>query len=402
MPARDVAVPRTSTWKGSIVAHRFGGRPTQVVFGLAAAIMALSAIAPGFAQSAPTMTVFTAGTDASGPNTYIGRIETPRAGQSIAGGASVLLSGWAADTTAQGWSGFDQMQVYSGNRDSGGTKVADGMVGLNRPDVAEFLGPNFLKSGFSAVIPAGALQTGSGSLFVYLHTASKGWWFKTVAVNQQAAVFLPFPADPVVSWLRPHGGDIITNVQFGATGEYVLSGFALDRNPPILPNAPPKTNVPNGGAGNVGIQSITVYLDKLPGTPGYDPNVNNLGPTSPAAIAIGSTDTPLNHNVVQNGCSVFGGPLTFCRGNVSVTASFGPNYTFAGWVKFFDQRAVQPDMFHTLYATALSAMTGKSSTASVEVFVKSLPGTGTSNGATDSSACGLSEFLAHKCALRGP
>ena len=356
--------------------------------------MALSTIAPGFAQSAPAMTVFTAGTDASGANTYIGRIETPRAGQSIASGASVLVSGWAADATAEGWAGFDQMQVYSGNRDSGGTKVANGMVGLNRPDVADFLGANFLKSGFSAVIPASALQSGSRTLFVYLHTASKGWWFKTVAVNQQAAVNLEFPSDPIVSWLRPHGGDIITNQQFGAVDNYLLEGFALDRNPQMNPNGLPKTNVPNGGPGNAGIASITVYIDKLPGQAGYNPNVNLLGPTSPAAIALGSTDTPLNHNVIQNGCSVFGGPLTMCRGSISVTSSFGPNYTFAGWVKFWDQRNAQPDSFHTLYATAVSSITGKSSTATVDVYVKSLP--------NSTPACGLTQFLKHQCAFLGP
>jgi hypothetical protein len=51
-------------------------------------------------------------------------------------------------------------------------------------------------------------------------------------------------------------------------------------------------------------------------------------------------------------------------------------------------------MFHTLYATAVSAMTGKSSTASVEVYVKSLP--------SSTPTCGTVQFLKHQCAFLGP
>jgi hypothetical protein len=369
----------------------------MLMAGLVATLLALSSIAPGFAQSAPGsngLAVFTAGPDATGDNTYIGRVETPRVGQSLQGGANVLVSGWAADTTAQGWAGFDKMQVYNGKRDSGGTMVAEGSVGLNRPDVADFLGGSFLKSGFSAVIPANTLATGSDTLNVYLHTADKGWWYKSVAVNQQAVVPLEFPDDPVVQWLRPNDGDIITNEQFGSTNVYVLSGFALDRNPQRNPNGLPKTNVPGGGPGNVGITGVNVYIDLLPGMPGYDPNVNNLGPTGQPSIAIGSTDTPSNHNIIQNGCSVFGGPITFCRGGVSVTASFGPDFTFAGWVKNWDQRAVQPDMFHTLYAVATSSITGKTNTASVSVYVKSI--------ASNAPDCSTAALAKHQCAIRNP
>jgi hypothetical protein len=338
---------------------------------------------------------WTAGPDAAGANTYVGRIEAPRAGQSVAGGAKLLVSGWAADTTAEGWSGFDQVQVYDGARDQGGTKLADGMVGLNRPDVADALGSNFAHSGFSAVIPAGGLATGPQTLYVYLHTGAKGWWYKTVAVRQQPpAAQLQFPSDPVVTILRPTDGVTITNQQFGAVDNYLITGFALDRNPQMNPNGLPKTNVPNGGPGNVGIARVTLYIDKLPGEPGYDPDVNLIGQTSPDVIALGSTDTPLNHNVFQNGCSVFGGPVTMCRADISVTKSYGPDYTFAGFVKYWDQRTVQPDMFHTIYAVAVSSITGKSSTASTSVYVKSLP--------ASTPGCGLAQLVKHQCAYLAP
>jgi hypothetical protein len=199
------------------------------MFGLAATLLALTAVSPGFAQSGPTIAGgWTAGPDATGANTYVGRVEAPRAGQTVQSGANLLVSGWAADTTAQGWSGFDQMQVYNGARDNGGTKLADGSVGQNRPDVADALGANFLKSGFSAIVPSSALTGGTTNLFVYLHTASKGWWYRTVSVNTQAPVSLEFPTDPVVVIGKPTDGSIITTKQ--VLNRYVIVGYALDRN----------------------------------------------------------------------------------------------------------------------------------------------------------------------------
>jgi hypothetical protein len=411
--------------------HRFGGRP-KLIAGLVAAVLALSAVAPGFAQSNPsngnppagnvappasnnvgtvpsqssggggTGGVFggsgtwTGSSDAQGANTYIGRVESPRAGQSVSSGASLLVSGWAADTTAQGWAGFDQMQVYTGDRANGGTKVADGSVGLSRPDVAGFLGSNFVNSGFSAVVPAGALSTGSQALYVYLHTASKGWWYQTVSVNQQAALNLDFPADPVVGFYRPCCGETITNVQYpsGTIDNYLLVGFAFDRNPQNNPNGLPKTFVEFGGPGNNGITNIHFYVDLLPGQPGYDSTVNDLG-TAGSFLPINQVDTPNNHNVVQNGCSVFGGPATSCQGQVSITRGFGPQYGFAGWAKYWDQRNVTTDTFHTLYAVATSSISGHQSTASTQVYVKSTPGGG-------NPPCGLGSFLKHQCALLTP
>jgi hypothetical protein len=281
---------------------------------------------------------FIAGPNANGDDTYIGMIEAPRTNQRIAGGANLLVSGWAADTTANGWSGFDQVQVYNGDRANGGTRVADGSVALNRPDVADGLGGAYMRTGFSAVVPANALKAGPTTLYVYLHTADKGWWYKTVNVNQAQTEALPFPADPVVTILHPTGGEIVTNTQFGTVAETVISGFALDRNPQTNPNGLPKTNSPFGGPGNVGIQNITLYIDKLPGQEGYNADVNQLGgqsggPSSPAVLTLGNPDSPTaNSYFSSSGCRYFGFPTRYCTSEFSVTKSYGPEYTFAGWI----------------------------------------------------------------------
>jgi hypothetical protein len=47
-----------------------------------------------------------------------------------------VLTGWVVDTTAQGWSGIDDVQIFNGLMDGGGYLVAHPVFQLNRPDVA--------------------------------------------------------------------------------------------------------------------------------------------------------------------------------------------------------------------------------------------------------------------------
>jgi hypothetical protein len=201
--------------------------------------------------------------------------------------------------------------------------------------------------------------------------------------------------------LKPNSGQVITTKQFGATAEYVISGFALDRNPQMNPNGPPKTNSPYAGAGNVGIQSITLYLDKMPGDPGYNPDVNLFGgqiggPPSLAVFAVGPNDvSPAGAGYPCQSR----GALKYCQSAYSLTNSYGPNYTFAGWVSFFNQRAVQPDMFHTIYAVALSSVTGRTSTASAQIYVKSYPSNSPPCGIANFSSRGIGTTLNHGCAV---
>jgi hypothetical protein len=364
-----------------------------------AVCLALATIVPAYAQTAPAGVkgVWTAGPGATGPDTYLGMVESPRTGSTIHSGANLLVSGWAADITATGWAGIDQVQVYNGDRTKGGTKLADGMVGMNRPDVAEELGGTFTKSGFSATIPASSLSAGPLDVYVYVHTPDKGWWYRTTSTTVAKAEPVPYPDDPVVVWTRPCCDEEITQEQFGTTAEYVLAGYALDRNPQTDPNGPPKTNTPSlVGQGNVGIASVTLYIDKLPGDPGYDPNVNLLGgqsggPASPAILPVLPSDVVAGPNAPP--CQ-FKGSLKYCQSAYSLTNSYGPDYSFAGWVAFWNQRTAQPDMFHTLYAVAKSSITGKTSTAPVQVYVKSY--------SSDSPPCATLQFIRHQCAYLSP
>jgi hypothetical protein len=351
-----------------------------LISGLVAAVLALSIVAPGFAQSTSggggvvSSGSWTGSSDAQGANTYIGHVEAPRAGQNVAAGSNLLVSGWAADTTAEGWAGFDQMQVYNGDKAKGGTKVADGQVGLSRPDVASFIGPNFRNSGFSAVVPSGALSGGQATLFVYLHTASKGWWFQSVGVNQQAPVALDFPNDPVVVIGKPVDGSIITTKQ--VLNRYVLVGYALDQNPVTDPGNQSKLFGPVAGPGEAGIQSVVLYLDKTPNMAGYDPAVNFLANAGLGIEDLASAQGPA------------AGPVHTAANKSTITRAYGPQYEFAGWVASWDTRNAQPDMEHTIYAVATSSITKKTSTASTTFYLKSTP--------SNHPACSNADIIAHR------
>src|SRR5437016_7680811 len=69
-------------------------------------------------------------------NTYDGFIDVPSAGATVPGSGSFSVAGWFVDTTAQGWAGADDIQVWLGTMDGGGQMLAKALLGQNRPDVA--------------------------------------------------------------------------------------------------------------------------------------------------------------------------------------------------------------------------------------------------------------------------
>lgn len=104
-----------------------------------------------------------------------------------------MFTGWVVDTTAQGWTGIDDVQIFNGLMDGGGRMVAHAALQLDRQDVASALNnPYWAASGWSATIPNGA--TGVGAvLYVYAHTPSKGWWYEQAILNVPFAGSQPAP-----------------------------------------------------------------------------------------------------------------------------------------------------------------------------------------------------------------
>jgi hypothetical protein len=330
--------------------------------GFAAVCAALSgSLAPTYAQTAPAAPAapalgsWTAGPDGAGAATIIGRIESPVRTQNVASGASLLLSGWAADTTAAGWSGIDGVEVWSGAKDKGGTKLATGMVGLTRADVGDFLGAYFGKAGFNAVVPSSALTAltpGATTVYVYLHTPGKGTWYRTAGFNLGApAAPLAFANDPVLVISRPQDGMAITQKQ--PNNRFSFNGFALDRN--TINN---QTIGPGCSACTLfstqsrpaGISAVTLYID----SPRGDPIFPNFG--APCASCV-QTNSPLVSN--KGDLNRPGRPQASLQ-----SRQYGTAYDFSGWSAAINPTTLAPGN-HTLYVTATSAITGKSTTGSV-------------------------------------
>jgi hypothetical protein len=150
---------------------------------LVATVLVLGGALPAAAQSVPGSGGWAPGPDAAGDNTYAGVVDQPANGSGIAAGSAFHVSGWAVDTTAEGWAGFDGLNVYVGGQASG-TPVARGTVGEARPDVAAATGNGFwAASGFDALVPAGAVPSGQQTLTIAAHTPGKGTWVRQVSVN---------------------------------------------------------------------------------------------------------------------------------------------------------------------------------------------------------------------------
>jgi len=293
----------------------------------------------------------------------VGRIETPRPRQNVSAGANLLVSGWAADTTAQGWAGISGVEVWNGDKTKGGTKLSTGSVGLARADVGESLGGGFTNSGFSAIVPATALQgatAGANTLMVYLITPGKGSYVRSVAVNLSVPATLAFPNDPIVGITKPQEGTAITQRQRNA--KFTFSGFALDRNPitnPATQTSGPGCSGCNGATGGLGTQARGAGISNI---------IANID--TPTA-ARGDNSVFGNFGTACASC-LYGIPLVSNAGFVNtprrpdpsiITRSYGSQFDFSGWAISINPQLLSPG-WHTLYVTATSSITGKQSTAS--------------------------------------
>jgi hypothetical protein len=190
---------------------------------------ALTTVAPVAADGGSWTSVDSGNIDAA----VQGAIDSPADGASVPTSGNIQLSGWFVDSSAQGWAGADAVQVFAGPM-SGGTLLAQGSVGLNRPDVAAALNNEFWSaSGWLATVDASQLQAGQDQLSVNLHTPGKGWFARTLTLNvsQNAnqttgEILAPAPGlagpPPTLSVLTPQPGEAISTTNRA----YVISGTA--------------------------------------------------------------------------------------------------------------------------------------------------------------------------------
>lgn len=246
------------------------------------------------------------GPNAAGDDTYSGAIDSPSNGVTLAPNSMVQVQGWVVDTTAAGWPGIDDVQVYLGLQDQGGLLMVDAPLGQRRDDVAAALGnPYFANAGFSAAFAETSLGTGSNTLRIYAHTPNKGWWYRQVQVTVPAPPARAYADDPL---LIVREADPSLDVA-QSTPTLTLRGYAIDRNLPLDQQL---------GVAGSGVSRLQAYVD---------------GP--------------------RNGGGVFVGNATLGKQNREATG-FGQRFLMSGF-----ELTVHPNEFtvdrHEFYLYALSA-----------------------------------------------
>jgi hypothetical protein len=286
------------------------------------AILAAALVGPSIALADP-FSAWTPGPDAILDNTYDGYIDVPAMNATVpAGGFTV--SGWFFDTTAEGWAGADDVQVWQGTMDGGGKLLAHLNVALPRPDVAAAVGnPSATNSGFGGSVPGNALAPGGQTLSVYVHTGGKGWWYRQVQVNvaAPAAVAPAAPAAPAPA--ASSGGLPIVGIEKPKDGEQVLTkadydlvGYALDKN----------ATGKQGVAGS-GVDRVSLYI----------------GPRD------------------EKG-SVYLGDADLGYSDSTPVGLYGGQFANSGWRLTFHPTAFHANTY-LLYAYARSALSGKEDSA---------------------------------------
>lgn len=190
-----------------------------------------------------------AGPNAVGDDTFVGFIDLPTPGVTIQRNSTVNVRGWVVDRTAQGWTGIDDVQIYLGLSDQGGSLVTRASIGQRRDDVvAAFGNPFWAGAGFSAAFAEGSLAAGSNVLTVYAHTPDRGWWYKQVEVHVDPLPDLPYADDPLLI-IR----EVVPSLAvFQTTSNLTLRGYAIDRNLPLDKVL---------GIGGSGVSAVQFYLD---------------------------------------------------------------------------------------------------------------------------------------------
>jgi hypothetical protein len=209
----------------------------QRVASLAFLVLVVSAPAAAHAQTAPESVSISASSWSPGPHgsgdyTFSGTADQPTAPN------ATTLTGWVVDTSAQGWAGIDDVQIWTGLMDGGGQLLAHPIIQVNRPDVAAALNnPYWANSGYSASIPSNTFQN-SPILYVYAHTPAKGWWYQTLLLSAGLGAFI----GPKLDVETPTNMATVHNTQ-----PYAIRGTAYD------PAATP--------AQGTGVDRVQVYLN---------------------------------------------------------------------------------------------------------------------------------------------
>jgi YD repeat-containing protein len=163
-----------------------------------------------------------------------GYLDMPANATTIRG--AFQLGGWAVDRRAATGTGIDAVDLYA--RPGPGFAAPGIFLGRatrnDRPDVAAWLGPQFLNSGFGLL--AQGLSAGEYDLVAYVHIVSTGLW-TTLPVNRVTAI-----TGQVMSLETPTASQVVNQA-------FTVAGWAIDQD----------------ATSGTGVDQVTVTAQPLPG-----------------------------------------------------------------------------------------------------------------------------------------
>jgi hypothetical protein len=181
----------------------------------------------------------------------------------------VIISGWAADISAESGTGISEVRVaLDADPDQGGVPVP-ALYGWQRPDVAELLSaPRFAASGLALSWDATGVAPGRHTLYIQARSAC-GWITvtRTVLVAGQSVAT---PASPTPARTTAPGAATPGTTAPGAPG-----------TSPSAPGGPTGPTAPGGTPGPAPAGASTT----APTAPGRAPGTPTLTPT-PVAPAV--------------------------------------------------------------------------------------------------------------------
>jgi hypothetical protein len=222
---------------------------------LAAVLMAamVFGVAPISTQAA--VGDWAAGPFATGDNSFDGFVDSPSNGSTVNG--AFTITGWAVDKASGANTGIDEIHVYNGLAGAG-TFLAKATVGVFRPDVGGALGNSaWNNAGFSAAVQAGQLPTGTHTLTVYIHSMTKGWWYRQFSVVLGSTVTVPTPIASMgvsnvnIASSQPFHGEKL-HTQIAPNWVYEMAGYAVDTGAS-----------PIQGSQGSGISKVEVYINEM-------------------------------------------------------------------------------------------------------------------------------------------
>lgn len=109
-------------------------------------------------------------------------VDRPASDSTVADGQALSIAGWALDLGTAGGSAVDAVHVYLNGEAGGGQAVGAATIGLPRPDVAATLGGSTAaNAGFSLASRLVGVPPGPHTLYVYAHSPTQGWSYRTVS-----------------------------------------------------------------------------------------------------------------------------------------------------------------------------------------------------------------------------